>query len=216
MITVLLAPASCVAGPAEPSGSDQLRPTPTFRCMLTGAEMAARVSALFATPAEKVAVTTLQRLLSLPPLPTQFDDTRSLNYVVQVTGPDKWSLRIGADEVFWPGTGRPEFAGPPYPRRLRPSQRGEIRLDIITLQPLMLGPGRCFSAAEVDRRLLRAGWKMRWSEPAMDSFTIEPIYTRGRQLSASLGGFARSALAPQPEDFARACQWRLTLQRTAA
>jgi hypothetical protein len=183
---------------------------------LSATQLVARLSELFLAPAEKVDVSMLQRLVPLPLLPTQFDDPRGLSYAVEVTGPDGWAVRIGADETFWPRAGKPEFVGSPYPRRLRPSRRGESSLDIITMQPLMVEGARCFSAADVDKQLLRAGWKKRWSEPAMDSFTMEPIYTRGRQLSITLGGFARSALAPQPADLARACQWRLTLRRQAS
>lgn len=188
-LLALAAAVACVATGTE-GGDSVLRPTPTFRCPWLGTSLAGRVAALLRTPAADLTKVRLERLLDLPPLPTQFDDPRSLNTAAQLTTSDGWSIRVDTSETFWPSKGRPEFAGSLFPRRLHPSRHGEVRLSLFLATP----PGRaapgCPTAEDLEALFARAGWRFEHLPPAADSGMIIPAYRRSRTVSATFLDYA--------------------------
>lgn len=183
---------------------------------MDGQAVVDRMRMLLATPAERVEATSVPELFALPPLPTLYDDPRTLGNAATLSGTVGWSVRIDGTELFFPLTGEPEFTGSPYAYRVHPRRRGEVRLSVSVLSPLMLASGRCFSARDFLRTVELAGWRYRWTPPALDSNTSLPAYTRGRRLNLSLSPVPMSGLAPTDEELGQACRWGFHLERQAS
>ena len=155
----------CVMAMPEPSDSPQLRPTPRARCDYDVAELRRRMLRLLDQRAASISIEAVERLFGLPALTTVFDSEQSANYVAELSGPGaktSWRVRLDFSESFFPMIpGRPKrFRGSLRPTRIKPGERGEVRLNLMLLGPGSSTPGSpdCISA-EALTRAARPRWK---------------------------------------------------------
>jgi len=212
VLAFLSAPApACVPGGFEPSGSEQLRPLAVLDCPYSGAVARRKVAGLLALHRRSASIEAIERLLSLPPLATMFDDPYDATYGAVLKGPG-WSLRIDLAESFFPRAGPPRFRGSPRPRRVDPAAKGDISLKIMAMRPGLPGvSGACFSADDLARAAARLHWREQPPNPALDSGTITPTFARGDRERLMIYGVRSAGLGPSVEEMRSACDWDLDL-----
>lgn len=158
-------PQDCVAGPAEPSISEQLRPTPTLSCRYDAAELHRRILRLLRLRRGQLSIETVERLFGLPQLTTAYDDPRSASFhaiVRAAPGSGDWLVVLSFSETFGPDIdSRPlRFRGTLRPVRINRRERGDMRLDLEALAPRPLDPAspRCLPPDRLRREARLAGW----------------------------------------------------------
>jgi hypothetical protein len=187
LATPLLALAApvCIAGPPEPppSWAESLRPLPTARCVYPADDLYLRIGRLFALTDGQLGREAIERLFALPPMTTQFDDPRSVNYAIRIEGQDGWKLQIVFSETFYPVTGPAEFTPARRPARIHARRRGAMRLSLSIEAPV----ARCLTGSAVQTRLETLGWREQPPEHVLDSGPVHGGFRRGKRLSLSLG-----------------------------
>ena len=186
----LSAPA-CIAGPPEPNPpwAESLRPMPTARCPYGIDALYTRIGQLLALTDGQLGRETVERIFAIPPMTTQFDDSRNASYAVQLGGEDGWKLRIDFSEAFYPSSGPAEFTPALRPARIHPRRRGEMQLSLLLLEP---PPATCLTTDAAHARLEATGWRLQPPQMVMDSGPVPGGYRRGRRMSVLIDGVGAS------------------------
>lgn len=201
-------PGRCVEGKPEPA-YPPLRPTQTAQCPYDVHEAYRRILTLLAVKEGRVDIGHAERLFGLPSLYTAYDDPRWASFSILLGGGDgdsQWRGMVVLDESFGPNVEtRPlHFRGSMRPARIRPAERGNVRLTInlFPMQPARAWPG-CLTLDRFLGRAEAAGWGR-----AMPNFP-----TGGGPPSLSLD---RGGLSLHPASgFAGDCLTEVTLYQTA-
>jgi hypothetical protein len=147
----------CAPGPPIAVPGGRLRPTPTATCSYTLKDLRSRIMQLMDGDASSLSAESLEKLFSIPPLTTEYDDPRDASYAVQISGADGWSLSLWITESFFPTNKGPDkFVPGLRPKRLDSFQNSTARVELFLKVPRNGSP--CpnepfLSAAN------RAGWK---------------------------------------------------------
>ena len=201
---------SCIAAGTRASGSEQLRPVSVFRCSYTGEEATQRVTRLLALRRSQVSEREIRRILSLPALPTNFDDPYVASYTAVLEG-GGWGVNLDYKESFFPRSGPARFSGSAYPRR-QTRKRGNWQLGIMPIRDRLSDASpQSFSAYELARAAKKFRWKLRRPQGALDSGVVTPTYERGDRETLMIFGVRSSGLAPTDDEMRAECSWNLNV-----
>jgi hypothetical protein len=111
----------------------------------------------------RLGIEEVERIFSLPPVTTSYDNPRSAHYGI-ILHSAAWSAGIQVDESYGPDLeSRPiRFRGSGRPARINPRERGDIRVFVNLAGPqgMALAPGlaACVPVTELRDRAVRRGW----------------------------------------------------------
>lgn len=152
----------CRPGPAEPSTTPELRPTPTAHCAYDQHALYENLAALLQSKGRGYNVNSAALSFGLPEMASQYDSDRSASYAMAVSGEGGWTMWLWVRESAYPLDGEPAaFAPGVHPRRLFAIDALDIRYDIQVdwgdVGPDAAGQG-CMTLAQARAILAEAGW----------------------------------------------------------
>jgi hypothetical protein len=168
-----LSAGECVERTALPSNVPNTRAQRAAECSYDFNQLVARITEL-AVGKEPYTVETVEKILGLPKLTTDFDDQTKAVYSMDLSGKNGWRGTLNVQENFPDPTQQPRFVPGLRPKRLYKIEAAEliVQFDFHNSQCVPLRPLRDFLG------------KSGWSEGIYVSYhgeVIPPAYIRGRK-----------------------------------
>jgi hypothetical protein len=158
--TSFAAKPACVEGP--PQAVDprlHVRPISTAQCPYDFDDFVARITKLITEKYAVDSVETVEEAFSTPEMTTSSDDSRSSNYLMNLTGKGGWKVNIWTQESFFPTNEGPDRFNP----GLRPKRLYNVRDATLIVQLDLFGTEAvsptCLSVISLTSALKQSGWK---------------------------------------------------------
>lgn len=161
----------CRQGSSVSTDFPNLRPTPTATCNYSYDEVVSRIGSLFKGDRSRLSVEEIEKVFSIPEMTTQFDDSWTAYYRMEVFGVGGWKLFIDVSEKG----SRLGFVAGLSPKRFDQFENNESRVDLGLVAPAD-SDGRCPEYPFESQAIAAAWYNITGRVMVTDGGRAQPTY----------------------------------------